>query len=338
MKTHDALGRRSRFVNQPIEDASYLIVPRDLQVLTLLQRFRYLPSHYVPALLGWSGQYHQDILHKLRHRAGLIHVPERSWPPINGHARHAVYGLTRKGHELLKERGLSIEKRRPRSKNDDDKLNHELGVALIQASFELGAREHSLQYISAQDILNHSACPWKTRQLKEPFVLHTTFNYKSPKGKEHTIEKEVETDGEFFGLARAHENGRTTFIIPGFEFDRRTETLEPEDYDRPFIAGKFLAFRELACASAYEERFGFPKGSYLIPFVTIGTAHMRSMMALLERLTNGRGSKLFLFKSIPNFAAFENFPKPTGHMLTELWERVGHPPLNILEALTQRCT
>ncbi len=54
---------------------------------------------------------------------------------------------------------------------------------------------------------------------------------------------------------------------------------------------------------------------------------MQSMMQLLEKITEGRGSKMFLFKTFPAFTSFEKPPPPTGHMLTEPWHRVGYSPL-----------
>lgn len=75
----------------------------------------------------------------------------------------------------------------------------------------------------------------------------------------------------------------------------------------------------------HRSHFGFP--NFFIPFVTTSAARMRSMMELLDRLTDGSGSKILLFKTFPSFTAAERPPAPTGHMLTEPWQRVGFPPL-----------
>ena len=52
---------------------------------------------------------------------------------------------------------------------------------------------------------------------------------------------------------------------------------------------------------------------------------MQSMMKVLQRITDGKGSKIFLFKTFPAFTSFEKPPGSTGHMLTEPWQRVGYP-------------
>src|SRR5690606_11045886 len=97
-----------------------------------------------------------------------------------------------------------------------------------------------------------------------------------------------------------------------------------------------IAFRQIAGDGLYQSRYGFPAGSEILPFVTINEHHMRSMMGVIERLTEGHGSKLFIYKTIPNFASFENFPKPDGHMLEQDWLRVGKGKIeryNFLEEL-----
>jgi hypothetical protein len=52
---------------------------------------------------------------------------------------------------------------------------------------------------------------------------------------------------------------------------------------------------------------------------------MQSMMRLLNKMTDGRSSKMFLFKTFPAFTSPEKPPVPSGHMLTEPWYRPGFP-------------
>jgi hypothetical protein len=54
------------------------------------------------------------------------------------------------------------------------------------------------------------------------------------------------------------------------------------------------------------------------------------MMEVLKRITGGNGSKIFLFKTFPAFTSFEKPHPPSGHMLTDDWQRVGYPPFNFL--------
>jgi hypothetical protein len=312
--------KRSRFKATPTGRA-IRITEYDIAIVLLLQRYRYLPSTYIAALLKLktgNGAHFKKALTKLRHEAGLIDCPNPSWAAANARYRPAVYGLTKKGEALLKERGLYV----PRPKTGHE-FNHELMVCLIQASFELGARKHGLRIISAQDILDNERCPRSTRFEKHPWRLPVSFLYDG-----HPVDQFVECDGDFFGLANSEGD---TLFFPGFEADRRTEPLEPEDYDRPSIKKKLIAYRELARQRTYKQRYGLPTA--VIAFVTINEQHKRSLMRVVDKITDGHGSKLFLFKSMPNFASFENFPPPTGHMLSEPWQRVGHPDFDILKEL-----
>ncbi len=311
---------RSRFIAEPSGKA-FRVTAKDLAVLTLLQRYRYLPSSYIPVLLGWEGEYHKDLLRKLRHDAELIDCPSASWSAANARYRPAVYGLTKAGEQFLKARGLYV----PHHKTGHE-FNHELMVCLIQASFEIGAQAKGLQLITADEIISHPACPRATRNEREPWSVPVKFKYDG-----HAIEQNIESDGAFFGIAKKTPTGRASLIIPGFEADRRTEPLEPEAYERSSIKKKLLAYRAAASQGVYRSRYGIQ--SFVIPFITINETHKRSLMRVVDTLTEGKGSKLFIFKSFPNFASFENFPPATGHMLTEPWERVGHPPYNIVTEL-----
>jgi hypothetical protein len=200
-------------------------------------------------------------------------------------------------------------------------------VCLIQASFEIGASTHGLEFIAATDILGHPNCPTATRREAEPWAVPVAFDYSGKRIAQH-----VESDGAFFGLARTTAGGRVALIFPGFEADRRTEPLAPHDYDRSSIKKKFCAYREIIRQRIYQSRYGLPHA--LVAFVTVSESHKRAMMNVLSDLTDGRGSKVFIFRTLPNFASFENFPPPSDHMIGEDWQRVGHPPFNILKELT----
>lgn len=307
--------RRSRFQVEPRGDG-FRLTPHKLAVLQLLQRYRYLPTKYIHAFVGGDFRYVQDMLTTLRHEGRLI---DARWAGHNALKQQAVYFLTRAGERALKEHGLFS----PVLKTGSD-FAHELGVCLVQASFELGAKEHGLRLITPREILE--LAPFETRKLKEPFAIPVTYEFPLTTGTKR-LTSTVESDGDFFGIA----GKKATLYVPGFEMDRVTEVLETDDFDRPSIRRKFFAYRQLARDRAWEKRFNLP--NVLIPFVTTKPSHMSGMMRALDRVTNGKGSKLFIFKVLPDYTGFANFPDPTGHMLGEPWHRVGHPPVNLLAEL-----
>jgi hypothetical protein len=79
----------------------------------------------------------------------------------------------------------------------------------------------------------------------------------------------------------------------------------------------------------HRTHFGFP--NLFVPFITTNRTRMASMMKLLGRLTDGRGSKMFLFKTFPTPTSFEPSPTPGGHMLTEPWDRAGFAPFSLIQ-------
>ncbi len=325
----DALGRASRFDNTVI-GGNFKITQIDLDVLQLLQHYDYLPSKWIGALLGMEGHYYQDVLKKLRKQAGLIYWPA-SGMFTNALYQQAVYALTIKGRAYLKERGVS----HPRPKGKKRELVHDLGAALFEASLVIGAKQHGIELITEADMLAHPNCPPATHKKEDPFLMHTTFDYTPPKhGRTVTLEKRVKSDGHFIGFATKLAGGkRRSLIFPGFEIDRGTEPHEPEDYDRAFVAEKFLAFRQLLSEGAYVKQFGFPAGNHISPIISFSETEQHNLMALLARLTNNRGSKAFIFQVLPDFAHLETIPDPSGYYLTAPYKRVGHPDFCLLEEL-----
>ena len=83
-----------------------------------------------------------------------------------------------------------------------------------------------------------------------------------------------------------------------------------------------------AALAAPQPRVNHTNVGCFVPFITTTTARMQSMMRMLEKLTDGRGSKMFLFKTFPTLTSFEKQAPSSGHMLTEPWQRVGHAPLD----------
>ena len=135
-------------------------------------------------------------------------------------------------------------------------------------------------------------------------------------------------DAHPFGLERVIERKRSYLFFPGIEADCGTEPLDASDSDRSSLAKKFAAYSAIAEQGIYRSHFGFP--NFFVPFITSSGVRMRSMMRLLEKTTDGRGSKMFLFKTFPAFTSFKTPPKAGGHMLSEPWHRVGQFPLLLI--------
>jgi hypothetical protein len=63
----------------------------------------------------------------------------------------------------------------------------------------------------------------------------------------------------------------------------------------PFLPVTFAAYLTIVEQGLRRSHFGFP--NFFIPFVTAASARVCSMIRLLDPLTAGQGSKIFLFKT-----------------------------------------
>lgn len=324
---------RSRFVDFQPSPTPVVLTKSDLKLFSLLQEYPYLPLPYIGELLGASRKtYVQDgheivrypslraRLARLRKDGGYLRCPPQSWQAANARYRSAVYALTSKAKSVLAVEG-------PPSIRLGNDFAHDLGCCLIAASFKIAVtQDTNLRFISYREILDHPACPDTTREAADPLAIPVSYRH----GSELVTGTKVH-DWSPWGIGLKLADGRERRIFfPGHEFDRGSEPLETADPRRSSVVRHLLSILALL-DDGYRKHFGLP--AVFVPIVTIGEARMRSMMRLLLKLTDGRGSRHILFKHIDDFASYAPFPPATGHMLTEPWERAGHDPYSIGSAL-----
>jgi hypothetical protein len=108
------------------------ITPRDVRIFQLLQRYRYLPSNFITALIGGSHRYLIKRLGEL-YNAGYLNRPQQQWQAINARYKPAVYELDAGAEAMLREHRLYSHHHVGRGRH----FHHELLVCLIMASIEL---------------------------------------------------------------------------------------------------------------------------------------------------------------------------------------------------------
>ncbi len=312
--------RNSRWTRDPIIDshgpAVAYLTERDIAVFNVLARYRYLPADYIHRFVGGNAKALARRLNLLSRKPNLyLARPPQQRESATANYRFLIYELDNRGHALLRERGMSLQ---PRAQCRN--FAHELMVAQIAASLELGTREHPhVHLISWQEILANPTTPQATRQSSNPASIPVAFTIRGER-----ISLNLTADLQPFGLERMIDGRRTYLFFPGVEADCATEPLDPSDPARSSIAKKIAAYAAIAEQRIYQSHFGFP--NFLVPFVTSNVVRMESMMKLVEKMIMG-GSKLFLFKTLPTFASAEKPPPAGGQMLTTPWQRAGHPPL-----------
>ena len=318
------LRRNSRWTRDPVVDEGEAVVAyptdRDIEIFKLLARHRYLPSDYIHAFIGGNSKALTRRLNLLSRKPNLyLARPHQQRESASANHRPLVYELDDRAIRVLREREAT-----PPPKSYHRNFAHELMVAEITASIELGTRECGhVRLIPWQDILLSEHTPRSTSESPNPASIPVTF---SLRGEQHTVN--LTADAQPFGLERIINRERSYLFFPGIEADCGTEPLDASDADRSSIAKKFAAYTAIAEQGVYRSHFGFP--NFFVPFVTSTNARMLSMTRLLEKMTDGRGSKMFLFKTFPAFTSFDPPPKAGGHMLSEPWHRVGHAPLLLI--------
>jgi Replication-relaxation len=306
-------ARNSRWSRDPVvgaTGAAIAVFPtdRDIEIFQLLVRFRYLPSDYIHAFVGGNLKALTRRLNSLSRKPNIyLTRPHQQRQSADANYRRLIYQLDERGSRVLRERGLSF-----LSKSSHHNFAHELMVAQITASLELGTRENTnIRLIRWSEILANANTPQATRESATPATVRVSYAMRGEPRSD-----DITADARPFGLERMIDGRRSYLFFPGIEADCATEPLDASDFDRSSITKKLAAYIAIGEQGIYRSHFGFP--NFFVPFITTSTARMGSMMQLLHRITGGRGSKMFLFRTFPS-----------GHMLTAPWQRVGFPPLTL---------
>jgi hypothetical protein len=314
--------RNSRWSRDPVSgpDGAPLVVyptERDIEIFKLLLRFRFLASDYIHAFVGGS---HKALVHRLnllsRKPNLYLSRPSQQRQCADANYRPLIYELDAAALRALRDREIPCPPKASRHN-----FQHELMIAQITASIELGARGNpGIRLIDWEEILANENTPETTRSSSTPHSIPVSYSLRGVERSDHII-----PDAQPFGLERTIDGQRSYLFCPGIEADCGTEPIDAGDPDRSAIVKKFAAYLAIAEQGIHRSHFGLP--NFFVPFITTGAARMESMLKAVDRLTAGRGSKLLLFKAVPSFTSREGPPPPTGHMLTEPWCRARFPPL-----------
>jgi hypothetical protein len=320
--TPERQTRNSRWSRDPVIGGSGTAVAvfpteRDIEIFKLLVRFRYLPSDYIHAFVGGSAKALTHRLNLLSRKPNLyLSRPHQQRQNADANHRPLIYQLDERGSRILRERGLPV---LPKSYHHN--FVHELMIAQVTASIELGTRENpNVRLITWPEILANERTPQGARDAANPTAIRVSYSFRG-----ESFTGDIIADARPFGLERMIDGKPSYLFFPGIEADCGSEPIDAADTERASIAKKFAAYIAVLEHGIHRSHFGFP--NFFVPLITATTTRMGSMMAVLDRLTAGHGSKIFLFKTFPTLTSVERPPTASGHMLIEPWQRVGFPPL-----------
>ena len=294
------------------------LTPRDLEIFRLLNRYRYLRSSFLHALVGG---YKNALIKRLGtlYHDGYLDRPSRQWQAINARYMPAVYELGKRGEQTLRAAGIVV------NAMPSQQFSHSLMVCDILGSIEIGIQSNpELRLISWSEIM--AKMPAAGAERDNPMELPCQVSFTFPRSMTtHRLSKPLIADA-VFGIEYKPTKSFRFFAL---EADRNHEPVMRNNLSQTSYLRKLLQYREIA-KGAYRTYWGLP--NLLVLNVTTSEAHMQNIMTLVSKLTEGKGASYLLFKTMPSLASFETAPLPDACMLTKPWSRAGFDPFEIHKA------
>ena len=253
------------------------LTARDIEILKLVYRNRFLSSEYIIALLGHNRKSILRRLYLLFH-AGYLDRPKAQIVACENNSA-MVYALGNRGAEVLAgEYGdAAIAKVNWTEKNKNSKgmfLEHTLMVAEILTVIQLACRKvRGLEYISAEEIIGNRLMP--------PSDPANPLSWKVEKNEKNRFALSVIPDGAF-GLRITDENtGRQQAYYYFLEADRATMPVFRHSLMRSSIYKKLVGYTASREGKLFSQNFGFKKVFVLT--VTLSDERIQNMIDLNKK-------------------------------------------------------
>lgn len=316
----DSLNRRSRWSRQGTKRAQ--LTARDIEIFRLLLRFRYLPAEWIHAFIGGNKTRLIERLNLLQREPNCyIRRPEQQRQYYNANYRSLIYELDSNGERALQQHGYFDEDeaiawlRRERKDGRVD-FAHAVMICEALASIEFGIKEKpGLRFIPWREI--HKRMPEATRNSKLSHCLPVSISH-TIGGKEHRSTKALMPDA-VFGIEIVGVGARFFAL----ECDRDHEPLVRSNLEQTSYLRKILQYQAVMKEKTYRSHWGLP--NLLALNLTTTSFHMTKIKELVAELIEGKGASYQLFKTMPSLGDFAPPEPPTGRLLNEAWQRVGHP-------------
>jgi len=280
--------RKPRF--RRVEAVSFQLQKRDLEIIRLVHKHRFLSSEHIIALMQGSRKGILRRLHLLFHGRYLDRPLDQIKPFVSG-SRPLVYALGPRGAGLLfEEFGIFCGKVDWTWKNREVKriyLEHTLMVAHFMVCLELACRRHGgVRVIETEEI------------VKGRPMLRVKTNFKF-NGQVHHLSYSLEPD-KLFGLHFLNEpegSNRAFFLL---EADRSTMPVKRANPYKSSFEKKIRGYWECWQKGAFEEAYGFQNARVLT--LVKSNDRIETMFSVCRELgEKGKGSRMFLFALGSNF-------------------------------------
>ena len=252
------------------------LTDRDLEILRLVHRHRFLRSSHIVRLVKGSPQQVLRRLKLLFHH-GYLERPRAQLDYFNrAGSEPIIYGLGNKGAAVLR---LEM----PADMNWKNQsvgrlfLEHSVLIADIMVAFELACRSRSdVRFLDTDQL----PLPENVRIPDELFRWRVTLERRQHVG--------IVPDRVFVLEFKQPEKSSVLFFL---EADRGTMPIIRQNLSRSSFQRKLLAYHATWKQGLHKTRFGFPR--FRVLTVTTNAERMRSMIDACAELDGGHG--LFLF-------------------------------------------
>ena len=267
----------------------FQITGRDMEIIRLVSRYRFLNSHHIRRLVSGSAK---NITNRLKalFEHGLLDRPQCQYDVYRpgGGSSPIAYALSDKGAYCLSQRGALSKSARSSWAQKNRQigrpfLEHTLAIADLAVALNAatGKREQ-VELIDGEALLD--LLPSETATLQKPWRLSVPVVHRSTR---HMIG--VEPDYAFsLDFTRAR---RRAFFLA--EVDRGTMPVERHDLKQTSILRKLLAYQSLWKAKMHQRHFGWRNFRVLI--ITTSKERADNMRAVMNKHAFLKGSPLFLF-------------------------------------------
>jgi hypothetical protein len=275
------------------------LTARDVTLLAHVARHRFLSSAHLCALDGGSPQNVLRCLRALFDHGYLDRPAAQKIGLSEDGPRPFVYGLGKKGARALREHGslinIGVDWTEKNKRAGAIFIEHTLEVADFMTGLELACRTRGdVELMREHEIL--ALAPEETRTVREPLRWKVD---KTVMGRKESFS--VVPDG-LFGLVFPDETA-AYFVL---EVDRGTIPLLRTDVPgtpvwRKSISYKLSTYWEGWKAQQHVTQFGVKQ--VRIAMVTSSAERVKNMLAVVDEITEGKGSNFFLFVDRKTLAA-----------------------------------
>jgi hypothetical protein len=291
------IKRRSRMVRDSRSSGRLELTRRDLDVLQLLARYRYLRSTFIEAFVGGNSTVLRWRLRDL-FDAGYVRRPLQQWQFANARYVPVVYALGEKGRAVLEELGLAA---RVDSQNGAN-FSHQVMIDETMASIEIAlTRRSGFKLIGQSEILERlpSDALGSRLRLQVPqtsaIVPDAMFGVRGPAG----------------------------VVLYALEVDRESEPVR-RSRDGTSYEGKITRYNRLIEEGHYRRLLG-TAAPLVVLHVTLSEKRMRKLLPLSDR------KPFHAFKVLQGVNGFGQLPGPSESLVSEPWTRAALSTYSLLQ-------